>query len=201
MLVIDFYGNRKTWPDEGVPPWGRVEPYRGVMPARAWKATIVAAVETLMQLAPVVRFADKRAVRAETVAVVHLNPGVLATPAVVSDTDDSRYPRGQRHTIQAAENGLALGGGSKIVDGNAVDVLLLTGDLDFVPIVSDAWRTGLYSSDVALSPIWELRPVGFGEPTLPPAPTLPSAPSLPESASGHVDAILTHAAALKGLIR
>ncbi len=94
-----------------------------------------------------------------------------------------------------------MGGGSKIVDGNAVDVLLLTGDLDFVPIVSDAWRTGLYSSDVALSPIWELRPVGFGEPTLPPAPTLPSAPSLPESASGHVDAILTHAAALKGLIR
>lgn len=194
MLVIDFYGSRTTWPDEGVAPWGRVEPWTGPLPRRHWRARVVAAVETLLQLAPVVRFADQRAVRAETLAVVHVNPGVLSTPTVVSDTGDPRYPRGQRHTLHAAERGLSLGGGSKIGEGGAVDVLLLVGDLDGVPVVSDAWRTGLYSSDVTLSPIWELTPVGIAD------QPARSSPPLAE-ASAHVDAILGHAAALKGLLQ
>lgn len=126
-----------------------------------WEATIIAGVEYRLNLTPVVINDSGSLVAWPTVRVAHSNPAV--SPASREGGRGVDTPDGMAElftTTEAGTNGIQLGGGSKIGDGGPVDVIWIAGTVNGEAIRSEKVRCGLYSSDVTLSPVFQLRRKG-----------------------------------------
>lgn len=181
MLILDFYGQDKT-ADSGWRKYFKVDP-RPVGPADAgYVATIVAAREYRLNLTPLVITPDGALLASPTVQVAHYNGAVR--PVGMDNGRGVLTSGGLAElftTNEAGTNGLQLGGGSKVLDGQEPpDQIWITGTYKGKDIKSDLCRTGLYSSDVVLSPVYMLMPVNSAE--TPSTPTNPTAP--PASGNG-----------------
>jgi len=170
LTAISFYGDRSVIED--VTPQAVVE--RATRPTTDhWYAEVIAARENRINLTTIVIFEDGRPCRFPGVDAAHVNPGVASNQYVLRKTGHPKYPMMQRYALTEAERGIQLGGGSKIGDGGPVDVVLVCGEIDGVPVVSDAIKVGLYSSDVVFGPIFILRRKGGTTPPPPPPPPTP----------------------------
>lgn len=77
-------------------------------------------------------------------------------------------------TTESGTNGAQLGGGSKIGDGGPVDEVWVWGTMpDGGRIRSQRVKVGLYSSDIVMSPVFQITKVG-GSPSTPPVVTPPA---------------------------
>lgn len=173
MLFLDFYGQEHPQSEvSGVFQIGA----QWAGPADAeYVANIVGGREYRINLTTVVLGLDGNLIAWPGVQVAHANP------AIVNGERARDFGAGKAEhftTTESGTNGAQLGGGSKILDGGGpVDEVWVHGRMpDGGRIRSQRVKVGLYSSDIVMSPVFQIMKVGGSTPTTPTTP-LPNQPA------------------------
>jgi hypothetical protein len=158
LLFLDFYGRPNAVPWTGLPV---AQVKRITPPRQSVYAQIVSLREFRLNNKSVVTDGNGAAMRMRTIEVAHSNPPVAQGGERSRQVDFSRNGCGvsvaETFSIEETEQGVQLGGGSKIGPDGPVDSFFVTGFYrDNLPIYSDCLVTGLYSSDVTAGPEFRL---------------------------------------------
>lgn len=171
MLFLDFYG--APHPETEVAGVFQIQPNMAGPADAAYVATIVGGREYRLNLTPVVIDVNGALVGWPAVQIAHANP------AISSGERARDFGAGKAEHTTATEsgtNGLQLGGGSKILEGGGpVDEVWVWGTMpDGGRIRSQRVKVGLYSSDIVMSPVFQITRVSGSVPSPTPLPNVPS---------------------------
>jgi hypothetical protein len=161
MLFLDFYGAEHAESEVS----GVFQVAGSAGPADAeYDAMIIGGREYRVNLTTVVLGPDGDLVAWPGVQVAHANPAI-ATGERARDFGSGKAEHFT--TTESGTNGAQLGGGSKILGGGPVDEVWVHGKMpDGGRIRSQRVRVGLYSSDIVMSPIFQITRRG-GLPNVP----------------------------------
>ena len=168
MLFLDFYG--QAHPESETAGVFQIGAQWAGPADAAYVATIIGGREYRLNLTTVVLGPDGDLVGWPGVQVAHTNPKIVEGERA---RDFGAGKAEHFTTTESGTNGAQLGGGSKIGDGGPVDEVWIWGVMpDGGRIRSQRVKVGLYSSDIVMSPVFQIIKVGTG-PTVPP-PTPPA---------------------------
>lgn len=169
MLFLDFYG--APHPESETTGVFQIQPNTAGPADAAYVATIVGGREYRINLTTVVLGPDGDLMAWPGVQVAHTNPAI-ATGERARDFGAGKAEHFT--TTESGTNGAQLGGGSKILEGGGpVDEVWVWGTMpDGGHIRSQRVKVGLYSSDIVMSPVFQITKVGGATP--PPVVTPPS---------------------------
>lgn len=154
MIYRDFYGRPTEVGSTGV-PHARVLP--ATAPRNSVHAQVVALREYRINAKPVVTDANGIANRMLAIELAHANPAVVeGERARDVGPNPGPYRRAETISLHEAEQGIQLGGGSKIGPDGPVDAFWVVGKYGDLPIYSDVLLTGLFSSDITVGGEWRL---------------------------------------------
>jgi len=168
VLIYDFYGQDKTADAQWKKAFKISTQWVGPDDAQV-EAVIIGAREYKINLTPVVLTPDGALVADLETQVAHANPAV--DPVGTNDGRGVQTENGLAElftTTEAGVNGLQLGGGSKIGDDGPVDEVWVAGKYQGKSIRSQSVKTGLYGTDVVLSPVFKIAHRGGTVPPVQP---------------------------------
>lgn len=165
MIVLDFYG--AVHPTSEVTDVFQIQPNLAGPADSTYEATVIGGREYRLNLTPVVIGPDGDLIGWPTVQVAHANPAPSERKRDFGSGQAEHFT-----TTEAGTNGIQLGGGSKIGGGGPVDEVWVHGTMpDGGKIRSQRVKVGLYSSDIVLSPVFQIVKRGSTPPTAPPIAT------------------------------
>jgi hypothetical protein len=168
MLFLDFYGAEH--PESEVAGVFQIGAQWAGPATAQYVASIIGGREYRLNLTTVVLGVDGDLIAWPGVQVAHANP------AIVNGERARDFGAGKAEhftTTESGTNGAQLGGGSKILEGGGpVDEVWVWGSMpDGGKIRSQRVKVGLYSSDIVMSPIFQIARVGGVTPPVnPPQP-------------------------------
>lgn len=197
MLILDFYGTVK--PESEAAGVFQIQAQWAGPGDAPYVATIVGFREYRLNLTTVVVDAAGALIGWPAVQVAHANP------AIITGERARDFGAGKAEHFTSTEsgtNGAQLGGGSKLTDGNPpVDEVWVWGQMpDGGRIRSQRVKVGLYSSDIVMSPVFQITKVG-GAPVPAPTPTPTPLPNQPSDAKETIATGVSLLAQAEGLIR
>lgn len=153
MQYLDFHGRVTEIPNDGVK---QAQVFRATPKSGQVHAQLRRMRETRINNKPVVTDEHGIANRMLTIEIAHSNPAADQGERARDVPPNARgHRRAETFSLHEAEQGIVLGGGSKIIN-DPVDAFWVTGKYGDLEIVSDVLLTGLYSSDITAGGEWAL---------------------------------------------